>query len=153
MLYLLVVKHMRLLGQFQASLLLFFNKKISSVKKAPKRKIINLRLLRSFCERKLLSLKTYKFLPGFEQVKNSFRRNSVFTGCLKVSRASCWSLKHSPGRTICFDHSNPLKRYGARLYLRVTAGRLMKNLPLTGFEEPVKASCCNRSARESCGSS
>ena len=56
MLYLLVVKHMRLLGQFQASLLLFFNKKISSVKKAPKRKIINLRLLRSFCERKLLSL-------------------------------------------------------------------------------------------------
>ena len=26
---------------------------------------------------------------------------------LKVSQASCWSSKHSPGMTICLNHSNP----------------------------------------------
>ena len=28
---------------------------------------------------------------------------------LKVSRASCWSSKHSTGPTICLNHSNPQK--------------------------------------------
>ena len=43
---------------------------------------------------------------------------------LEVRRASCWSLKHSPGPTICLNHSNPQKRYGSRFYLMVTAGWL-----------------------------
>ena len=53
---------------------------------------------------------------------------------LKVSRTSCWSSKHSPGPTIHLNHNNPQNRYGGRFYLRFTAGRLMKNLPLMGFE-------------------
>ena len=36
----------------------------------------------------------------------------------KVSRASCWSSKHSLGPTICLNHSNPQKRYTGRFYLR-----------------------------------
>ena len=43
---------------------------------------------------------------------------------IKVSRASCWSSRHSPGPTIRLNHNNPQKRYGGRFYLRVTAGRL-----------------------------
>ena len=38
---------------------------------------------------------------------------------LKVNRASCWSSKHSPGPTICLNHSNLRKIYMGRLYLRV----------------------------------
>ena len=33
---------------------------------------------------------------------------------LKVSRASCWSSKQSPGLIICLNHSNPQKFYTAR---------------------------------------
>ena len=36
----------------------------------------------------------------------------------KVSRASCWSSKHSPSPTICLNHRNPQKRYTGRFYLR-----------------------------------
>ena len=53
---------------------------------------------------------------------------------LKVSKASCWSSKHSPGPAISLNHSNPQKFYTGRFYLGVTAGRLMKNLLLTWFE-------------------
>ena len=52
----------------------------------------------------------------------------------RVSRASCWSSKHSPGLAIRLNHNNPQKRYSVRFYLRVAAGRLMKNLSLTGFK-------------------
>ena len=38
---------------------------------------------------------------------------------LKVSRASCWSSKHSPSLTIRLNHNNPQNRYGGRFYLRV----------------------------------
>ena len=31
-----------------------------------------------------------------------------------VSRASCWSSKHSPGPTICLNHSNPQTLYFER---------------------------------------
>ena len=41
---------------------------------------------------------------------------------LKISRASR------------LNYNNPQKRYGDRFYLMVTAGSLMKNLPLTGLE-------------------
>ena len=37
---------------------------------------------------------------------------------LKASRVSRWSSKHSPGPTICWNHSNPQKFYMSRLYLR-----------------------------------
>ena len=53
---------------------------------------------------------------------------------IKVSRASCWYSKHSPGPTIRLNHNNPQKRNGRRFYLKVTTGQLMKNLPHTGFE-------------------
>ena len=43
---------------------------------------------------------------------------------LKGSRAPCWSSKHSPSPTICFNRNNPQKGYSNRLYLRVMAGRL-----------------------------
>ena len=43
---------------------------------------------------------------------------------LKVSRASCWSLKHSPGPAICLNHNNSQNRYSGRFYLRVITGRL-----------------------------
>ena len=43
---------------------------------------------------------------------------------LKVSRASCWSLKHSPDLAIRLSYSNPQKKYGGRFYLRLMAGRL-----------------------------
>ena len=75
---------------------------------------------------------------------------------LRVSRALCWSSKHSPGPIICLNHKNPQKRYGGRFYLRVTDGWLMKNLPLTGFKlfsqlvSMSEASCFIRSATEPC---
>ena len=68
---------------------------------------------------------------------------------LNVSRASCWSSKHSPGPTICLNHSNSQKIYMSRFYLRVKIAShqtliLMENplyvtlaskcLSLTGFE-------------------
>ena len=43
---------------------------------------------------------------------------------LKASRASCWSLKHSPGPVICLNHNNPRKRYSGKFYLWFTAGWL-----------------------------
>ena len=36
---------------------------------------------------------------------------------LKVSKASCWSSKHSPAQAICLKHHNPQKRYTDRFYL------------------------------------
>ena len=42
---------------------------------------------------------------------------------LKISRASCWSSKHSLGSTICLNHSNLQKIYTSRFYLRVRAGQ------------------------------
>ena len=74
-----------------------------------------------------------RFLPYtpscfFQSFSGSWQFN------LKVSRASCWSSKHSPGPTICLNHSNPQKFYTGRFYLGVMAGRLMKNLLLTGFK-------------------
>ena len=61
---------------------------------------------------------------------------------LKVSRASCWSSKLSPGPTICLNLSNPQKRYTGRFYSRIRAVQLrnikpyreLKYLPYTGFE-------------------
>ena len=53
---------------------------------------------------------------------------------LKASRASCWSSKHSPGLTICLNHSDPQKFYTGRFYLGVMTDRLMNNLLLTGFK-------------------
>ena len=50
-----------------------------------------------------------------------FPRSRQFN--LKASRASCWSSKHSPGPTICLNHSNPQKIYMSRFYLRVRAGQ------------------------------
>ena len=38
---------------------------------------------------------------------------------LKVSKDSCWSLKHSPGAAICLNHSNPQKSNNDRFYLCV----------------------------------
>ena len=38
----------------------------------------------------------------------------------KVSRASCWSSKHSPSPAMCFNHNNRQKKYAGRFYLRVT---------------------------------
>ena len=42
----------------------------------------------------------------------------------KVSRASCWSSKYSPGPTSCLNHSNSQKRYTGRFYLRVRTDQL-----------------------------
>ena len=42
---------------------------------------------------------------------------------LNVSRASCWSSKHSPSPTICLNHSNPQKFYTGRFYLRGRASQ------------------------------
>ena len=42
---------------------------------------------------------------------------------LKVSRASCWSLKHNPGLTTCLKHSNPQNIYMVRFYLWARAGQ------------------------------
>ena len=36
---------------------------------------------------------------------------------LKVSRASCWSSKHSPSQAIASNDSNAQKKYGSRFYL------------------------------------
>ena len=44
---------------------------------------------------------------------------------LKVSRASCWSSKHSLNPAICLNHSNPQKFYTGKFYLRDRAGRLI----------------------------
>ena len=41
----------------------------------------------------------------------------------KVSRDSCWSSKHSPGPTFCFNHSNPQKSYMWLVLLKVEAGQ------------------------------
>ena len=38
---------------------------------------------------------------------------------LKVSRASCWSAKHSYGPTICLNHSNQQNSYTNRLVFKV----------------------------------
>ena len=86
-------------------------------------------------------------LPQVTDLRESFSLSGVFYLTLpfllvlrsrqfnlKVSRTSCWSSKHSPGPTIHLNHNNPQNRYGGRFYLRFTAGRLMKNLPLMGFE-------------------
>ena len=40
-------------------------------------------------------------LAAFSRLSWSWQFN------LKVSRASCWSFKYSPGPTICLNHSNP----------------------------------------------
>ena len=48
-----------------------------------------------------------------------FPRSQQFN--LNVSRASCWSSKHSPGPTINLNHNNPWKTYGDRFYLSVMA--------------------------------
>ena len=48
----------------------------------------------------------------------------------KVSRASCWSSKHSPGLTICLNHSNPQKVYTGMFYLTARAGQ-PRNINLT----------------------
>ena len=53
---------------------------------------------------------------------------------LKVSRASCWSSKHSPSPTICLNHSNPQKGYVGRFYFSFMAGRPTKNLLVKGFK-------------------
>ena len=50
---------------------------------------------------------------------------------LKISRASCWSLKHSPSPTICLNHSNPQKFYTGRFYSRARAGQ-SRNINLYG---------------------
>ena len=50
---------------------------------------------------------------------------------LKISRASCWSLKHSPSPTICLNHSNPQKFYTGRFYSRARAGQ-SRNINLCG---------------------
>ena len=42
---------------------------------------------------------------------------------LKVSRASCWSSKHSPSPTICLNHGNPQMIYTGRFHLRARAGQ------------------------------
>ena len=89
----------------------------------------------------------YRECYGFERVFLTLRCFLTYTpSCwfqnllgsrqfnLKVSRVSCWFSKHSPGPTICWNHNNPQKRYVGRFYLRVTAGRLMKKLPLTRFK-------------------
>ena len=123
------------------------------------------------CPDKLIILLLITF-AGFEQVKNSFWRNSVTYGTpcdviyhfdfwfyrkcygferpfftlrpflpynpscwfqgfpgnhqlnLKVSRASCWSSKHSPSPTICLNHNSPQKKYSGRFYLWFMAGWL-----------------------------
>ena len=43
-------------------------------------------------------------------------------------------LRNSPSPTLCLNHKNPQERYRGRFYLKVTAGWLMKNLPLMGFK-------------------
>ena len=43
---------------------------------------------------------------------------------LKASRASSWSLRHSPSSAICLNHNNPQKRYRGKFYLWFTAGWL-----------------------------
>ena len=43
---------------------------------------------------------------------------------LKISRASCWSSKHSPSQTISLNHNNPQKVYTGRFYLRARTGQL-----------------------------
>ena len=48
----------------------------------------------------------FKLLPAFF---SGFPGRDQFN--LKVCRASCWSSKHSPGPTICLNHSNPQKFY------------------------------------------
>ena len=53
---------------------------------------------------------------------------------LKVSRASCWSSKHSPGPTICLNHSNPQWNYVGMFYIRVTASYEAWRMSLTRFE-------------------
>ena len=37
---------------------------------------------------------------------------------LMFSRASCWSSKHSPGLTICLNHSNPQTLYTKRFVFK-----------------------------------
>ena len=53
---------------------------------------------------------------------------------LKVSRASCWSSKHSHGPTICLNHNNPQKGYGGRFFLWFTAGWLCEESAPYGIQ-------------------
>ena len=107
----------------------------------------------------------YSECYGFERVFFTLRRFLPYT-------PSCWfqglpgdgsstsklaglhaGLRNSPGLTICLNRNNPQKRYSGRYYLRVTAGRLIKNLPFARFElfpqwlSCSEASCFIRSAK------
>ena len=50
---------------------------------------------------------------------------------VQISRALCWSSKHSLDSTICLNHSNPQKIYTGRFYLRARAGQ-SRNINLYG---------------------
>ena len=50
---------------------------------------------------------------------------------LELSRASCWSWKHSPSPAICLNHSNLQKICTGRFYLRARSGQ-SQNISLYG---------------------
>ena len=50
---------------------------------------------------------------------------------LKVSTDSCWSSKHSPGRTNCLNHNNPQKIYMWLFHLRPRSGQ-SRNINIFG---------------------
>ena len=117
----------------------------------------------------LLPTTLYRECYGFERAFFTLRRFLPYTpSCwfqgfrgsrqfnLKVSRASCWSSRHSPGRLLVWItaiHKRDMV-IGSIQGLRL-AGHVMKNLYLTRFElasrkmDMLKAVCFIRSATDS----
>ena len=54
---------------------------------------------------------------GFERALFTVRGFLTCTPSCWFSRASCWSLKHSPGQAIASNYSNLQKRYTGKFYL------------------------------------
>ena len=66
----------------------------------------------------------YRECYGFERAFFTFHSSFLLVSRLprgrefnlKVSRASCWSSKHSLGPAIRINHNNPQKKYSGRFY-------------------------------------
>ena len=73
------------------------------------------------CERAFFYFQAFFTLHSFLLV-SSPPQDRLFN--LKVSRASCWSSKHSPGPAICLNHNNQQKRCSSGFYLWFMTGWL-----------------------------
>ena len=76
---------------------------------------------------------------------SAFFKHSLVLFHFKTSRGLCWSPKHSPGPTICLNHSKLQKRNIGSFYLRKNAGqsrniKLYKELVLRSVKFKVPAS-------------